>query len=98
MNEEKNIPGKAAEAAEDTSKVFLGDSSLQSEKEFENDKVNDDYYTVDNPKKELITSIGDGEMRDEGIVGAGDIPEDNPLLNRQPLDEQDKAELRDSGE
>lgn len=98
MNEEKSIPGKAAEAVEDTSKVFLGDSSLQSEKEFENDKVNDDYYAVDNPKKELITSIGDGEMRDEGTVGAGDIPEDNPLLNRQPLDEQDKAELRDSGE
>lgn len=98
MNEEKSIPGKPAEAAEDTSKVFLGDSSFQSPQEFENDKANDDYYAVDNPKKELITSIGDGEMRDEGIVGAGDIPDDNPLLNRQQLDEQDKAELRDSGD
>lgn len=98
MNEEKSIPGKAAEAAEDTSKVFLGDSSLQSGEEFENNKVNDDYYEVDKPKKELSTTIGDGEIRDEGIVGAGDIPDDNPLLNRQQLDEQDKAELRDSGE
>ena len=98
MNEEQSTPGKATEAAQDTSKVFFGDSSLQSGEEFKNDKVNDDYYEVDNPKKGVISSIGDGEMRDEGIVGAGDIPEDNPLLTRQPLDEQDKAELRDSGD
>ncbi len=97
MNEEQSTPEKATEA-EDTSKVFLGDSSMQSKEEFTNDKDNDDYYEVDNPKKELITSIGDGEMRDEGLAGAGDIPEDNPLVNQQPLDEQDKAELRDSGD
>lgn len=97
MNEEQNTPGKAEEAAGDTSKVFINDSSLQSEEEFENNKVNDDYYAVDNPKKELLTSIGDGEMRDEGTVGAGNIPEENPLFNQEPLDEQDKAEMRDSG-
>ena len=96
MNEEKSIPGKAAEAAEDTSKVFLGDSSFQSPQEFENNKSNDDYYAVDNPKKEISTTIGDGEMRDEGTVGMGDIPQDNPLFNQGPGDEQDKAELRDS--
>ncbi len=97
MNEEQSTPEKAAKAEPDTSKVFLGDSTLQSGEEFENNKANDDYYAVDNPKKEVSTTIGDGEMRDEGTVGTGNIPEDNPLFNQGLSDEQDKAELRDSG-
>lgn len=96
MNEEQSTPKKAAEAEQDTSKVFLGESTLQSEKEFENDKVNEDYYSVDNPKKELVTNIGDGEMRDEGIVGAGDITNENPFSPQGMADEQDTA-LQDSG-
>lgn len=97
MNEEQSTPEKATEA-EDTSKVFLGDSSMQSKEEFTNDKDNDDYYEVDNPKKGVISSIGDGEMRNEGTVGTGDIPDENPLIAQGPADEQDKAELRDSGD
>ncbi|MEJ7676418.1 MAG: hypothetical protein WKG06_00760 [Segetibacter sp.] len=97
MNEEQSTPEKATEAEQDTSKVFLGDSTLQSGKEFENNKVNDNYYAVDDPKKEISTTIGDGEMRDEGIVGTGNVPEENPLFTEGPVDEQDKAELRDSG-
>jgi hypothetical protein len=92
MNEEQSTPEKAAEAGEDTSKVFLGDSSLQSEKEFEKDKGQDDYYAVDDPKKGIITSIGDGEMRNEGTVGMGDIAEENPFSPEGMADEQDKAE------
>ncbi len=98
MNEEQSTPEKATEAEQDTSKVFLGDSTLQSSEEFENSKTNDDYYAVDNPKKELITNIGDGEMRNEGTVGSGDVPEENALFNSGPADEQDKAELQDSGD
>ncbi len=98
MNEEQNIPEKATEAEQDTSKVSFGDSTLQSSEEFENNKAkdNDDYYAVDDPKKEIITSIGDGEMRNEGIVGEGDIPEENPFSAEGMADEQDTA-LQDSG-
>jgi hypothetical protein len=99
MNEEQSTPEKAAEAEQDTSKVFLGDSTLQSDKEFENDKDNSkDYYAVDDPKKGIITSIGDGEMRNEGTVGIGNIPEENPFSPEGPDDEQDKAERQDTGD
>lgn len=99
MNEEQSTPEKATEAEQDTSKVFLSDSSLQSREEFKSDKVNDDdYYEVDNPKKGVISSIGDGEMRNEGTVGMGDIPDENPFIAPGPAEEQDKAELRDSGD
>lgn len=88
MNEEQSSPGKASEAEQDTSKVFLGESTLQSKAEFENDKVNDDYYAVDSPKKDTITSIGDGEMRNEGTVGAGDIPDDENPFSSEGRDEE----------
>ena len=83
MNEEQNTPEKASDAAEDTSKVFLGDAAMQSKQEFDNDKVNekDHYYDVDNPKKGGITDIGDGEMRNEGLVGSGNLPDDDPLTS-----------------
>ena len=97
MTQDQNIPGKPAEAREDTSKVTFGDSTLQSADERENKKDNDDYYSVDKPKKDLSTNIGDGEMRNEGTVGMGDIPEDTSLMPGDQSDEQDKAELRDSG-
>ena len=95
MNEEQNIP---TEAAQDTGKVSFGDSTLQSAEEHEKNKDSDDYYSVDKSKKELVTTIGDGEMRNEGTVGMGDIPEETSLLPEAQTDEQDKAELRDTGE
>lgn len=97
MNEEQNIPEKPTEAGEDTSKVAFGDSTLQTADEFKNNKGNDDYYTVDKPKKELSTNIGDGEMRNEGTVGTGDVPEDNLPAPQGLTDDQDKAEMQDSG-
>ncbi len=98
MNEEQqSTPEKAVEAEQDTSKIFLGDTTLQSAKEFDNNKANDNYYEVDGPKKELSTTIGDGEMRNEGTVGSGNIPEENPFSTGELQEEQDKAELRDSG-
>ena len=95
MSEEQNTP---TEEAQDTNKVSFGDSTLQSAEENEKNKDDDNYYEVDKPKKELVTSIGDGEMRNEGTVGMGDIPDDTLLLTKGETDEQDKAELRDRGE
>ncbi len=96
MSEEQSKPEKATETEQDTSKVFFGDSTLESSEEFRNNKDNDDYYAVDNPKKEISTTIGDGEMRNEGTVGMGDIPEENPFSAEGMADDQDKA-LQDSG-
>jgi hypothetical protein len=97
MNEEQNIPEKSTEAAPDTSKISFGDTTLQSAEEYEKNKDNDKYYEVDKPKKELTTTIGDGEMRNEGTVGMGNIPDDNSMLPEGQTDEQDKAERQDSG-
>jgi hypothetical protein len=97
MNEEQNTPGEASEAKQDTSSISLGDSTLQTQAEFENDKEKgaDDYYEVDNPKKEVHSTIGDGEMHDEGLVGEGNIPDEDPLAARRPADDQDSAEVFD---
>ena len=67
MNEEQKNPEKANATAD----------TIHSQTE-KADK--DNYYEVDNPKKEVISTIGDGEMHDEGTVGAGDMPDENPLL------------------
>ena len=96
MSEEQNTLENGREE-QDANKVTLGDSSLQSAKEFKNDKMQDDYYAVDNPKKEINTTIGDGEMRDEGIVGIGNLPEESPFSAEDSGDEQDKAEQQDAG-
>ncbi len=92
MNEEQSTPEKATEAEQDTSKISFGDATLQSSEELENNKDNDNYYAVDDPKKGIVTSIGDGEMRNEGTVGMGNIPEESPFSPEGLADEQDKAE------
>lgn len=96
MNEDQNVPDEATTDAQDTSKVFFGDSALQSGQEHEKDKTNDDYAAVDY-NKEVISTIGDGEMTNEGLVGTGDTDETASLISDDNADDQDKAELRDSG-
>ncbi len=85
MNEEQNTPGKAPEVAQDTRKEFESDK----------DKVADDYYSVDDPKKEVSTNIGDGEMHNEGLVGEGNIA-DEDKFSEGSTGEQDQAEWHDS--
>ncbi len=97
MNEEQTTPQKPTQTDQDTSKVSFGDSTLETAEEFKNNKDNDDYYAVDDPKKGIITSIGDGEMRNEGTVGEGNIPEENSFSPEGMADEQDTA-LQDSGD
>ena len=96
MSEEQSTPEKATEAEQDTSKISFGDATLQSSEELENNKDNDNYYAVDDPKKGIVTNIGDGEMRNEGIVGEGNIPDENPFSAEGMADDQDEA-LQDSG-
>jgi hypothetical protein len=66
MNDEQNIPGNTPEGDEETNKGFDPVTTSDS----------DDYYAVDDPKKEVISAIGDGEMHNEGLVGEGDIPKE----------------------
>jgi len=96
MDEEQSTPEKTTETEQDTSKVSFGDSTLETSEELKNNKDNDDYYAVDDPKKGISTTIGDGEMRNEGTVGLGNIPEENPFSAEGMADEQDEA-LQDSG-
>lgn len=91
MNEEKSASNEASEAGLDTSTISAGDGTLQTNKEFESDKTSetDHYYDVDTVKKDVETSIGDGEMRNEGTVGSGDIPEENAFTLNGPTDRQE---------
>ena len=82
MMEEENTPN---ETGENISKGFDSDK----------DKGADDYYAVDNPKKTVITTIGDGEMHNEGLVGEGNISDDG-TFSEGTTSEQDEAENHDS--
>jgi hypothetical protein len=85
MNDEQNIPGQASDAAEDAS------NQIEDNK----DKPTDDYYAVDDPKKEYNTTIGDGEMHNEGLVGDGSVNADNTFSEGSTAI-QDEAENHDS--
>lgn len=98
MNDEQNAPGKATETDDTAGLSLTGDSTLQTQQEFESDKQRSqsDYYSVDDPKKEISTNIGDGEMHNECLVGEGNIAEESPFSPGRSTDEQDGAELHDS--
>lgn len=85
MAKEQNTPGKTSEAAPDISNGF----------ESNKDKVTDDYYSVDHPKKEFNSTIGDGEMHNEGLVGNGNVEGDD-TFSEGSTPEQDNAEWHDS--
>ena len=85
MDKDQNTPGKASEAARDTSKGF------ESDKE----NMKDDYYSVDHPKKDFNSTIGDGEMHNEGLVGNGNIEGDD-TFSEGSTPAQDNAEWHDS--
>jgi hypothetical protein len=74
MNEEQKTPETASKAGDDINKVTPQGEPLQTVEGFDNDK--EAYYTVDSPKKEVLSNIGDGTMSNEGTVGMGDIAED----------------------
>lgn len=84
MTEEKNAP--ATDIKEE--------NNLNNDVESQKDKVADDYYSVDDPRKEVNTTIGDGEMRNEGLAGVDDVDADT--FSGGSTNEQDNAEFHDS--
>jgi hypothetical protein len=81
MNDEQSTPGNTSE----------------DNKGLDNPgKGADDYYSVDDPKKSVSTTIGDGEMHNEGLVGDGSVPDDDGIFSEGSTNEQDEAENHDS--
>ena len=58
-------------------------------------KSAEDYYSVDDPKKSISTTIGDGEMHNEGLVGDGSVSDDG-TFSGGTTSEQDEAANHDS--
>jgi hypothetical protein len=57
---------------------------------------NDEYYAVDHAKKDVISTIGDGEMHNEGLAGQPDTAADFQSSTDRMQDEQERAERYDS--
>lgn len=100
MNEEQNMPGNGSETDQAAGKGSLTTGNTSPSPATSDPDAagtpNDDYYAVDHAKKDVISTIGDGEMHDEGLVGGGDIPADFTSSLDQLSDEQDKAERNDA--
>jgi hypothetical protein len=99
MNEEQNGTVNSAETNEATGKGSLATGSTLPSHPLSgnnNAQPQDDYYAVDYAKKEVISTIGDGEMHDEGLAGAGESTTDIQSSMERLTDEQDEAESHDS--
>ncbi len=99
MNEEQNDAASDSETNEPAGKPSAtSESTLPSQPVSDNDNATpeDDYYAVDDAKKEVLSTIGDGEMHDEGLVGTGEAATDIQSSTERLTDEQDEAESHDS--
>lgn len=100
MNEEQNAASGDSETNGATGKESVtteSDSQLQNTSTGDNAATHDDYYAVDHAKKEVLSTIGDGEMHDEGLVGTGEATTtDIQSSTERMTDEQDEAESHDS--
>ncbi len=95
MNEEQNEPKNGSE----TNNAAGNETAAAGSTTEVNDptaQINDDYYAVDHAKKDVISTIGDGEMHNEGLVGSGEVTTDTQASMEQLSDEQDSAELHHS--
>jgi len=97
MNEEQKDPENGSETNNIAVKESLEIGST-SDSNNDNAEPRDDYYAVDHAKKEVLSTIGDGEMHDEGLVGAGVVTTDIQSFTERLSDEQDEAEFHDSEE
>ncbi|MCW3114649.1 MAG: hypothetical protein JWR18_3045 [Segetibacter sp.] len=91
MNDEQNEPENGSET-----NAAAGNETAASNIDNPAAQVNDDYYAVDYAKKDVVSTIGDGEMHDEGLVGAGEATTDTQSSMERLTDEQDEAESHDS--
>lgn len=99
MNDEKNTPGSSSENSSASSdNTFTPDNNSGSQDGFKSDDAasNDEYYAVDHAKKDVISTIGDGEMHNEGLLGAEESTIDLQSSMERLTDEQDLAESHDS--
>lgn len=99
MNDEQNNTendSKTGGATDNGSLTTRSASPSKPVSDNNNAQTNDDYYAVDYAKKEVLSTIGDGEMHDEGLVGAGELTTDIQSSTGRLTDEQDEAESHDS--
>lgn len=100
MNDEQNGAANDSETSGATDKGSVTTGSNQQSQPTPGGggtaETQDEYYAVDHAKKDVISSIGDGEMHDEGLVGAGEITTDTQSSMERLTDEQDEAESHDS--
>ena len=100
MIEEQNTPGSDLENTGRTSEEALATSNTsESTTTSLADGLGtpkDEYYEVDYGKKDVLSTIGDGEMHDEGLVGAGAATTNIQSSMERLTDEQDTAESHDS--
>ena len=99
MNDEQNTNENSSETSSAANnETSATDSTLSSQPNSANDNAQpqDDYYDVDYAKKDVISTIGDGEMHDEGLVGSGETTTNIQSSMERLTDEQDQAESHDS--
>lgn len=95
MNEEQNDIETGSETNDTAGKESLTPGGTSSSNNH-SAQPEDDYYVVDHSKKGVISTIGDGEMHNEGLVGAGEVTTDIQSSTERLSDEQDEAEFHDS--
>ena len=95
MNEDQNDPKNSPENNNTSGNESTATTGTPSAEPI-NTQLQDDYYAVDYAKKDVISTIGDGEMHDEGLVGEGEATTDIQTSTERLSDEQDVAEFHDS--
>ncbi|MCW3106160.1 MAG: hypothetical protein JWQ09_666 [Segetibacter sp.] len=95
MNDEQNDIENGSETNNAAGKKSLATGGT-SDSANDNAQPQDDYYSIDDPKKEITTTIGDGEMHDEGLAGVEDVTAEVQSSRERLSDEQDEAEFHDS--
>ena len=95
MNEEQNEPENGSET-NDTAGNETSATGGTTDINNPDAQLNDGYYAVDHAKKDVISTIGDGEMHDEGLAGGGEATTNIQSSMERLTDEQDVAESHDS--
>ena len=95
MNEDQNDPKNSPETNNTSGNKSTATGDTPNAEPI-NTQLQDDYYAVDYAKKDVISTVGDGEMHDEGLVGEGEATTDIQTSTERLSDEQDIAEFHNS--
>jgi hypothetical protein len=98
MNEEQNNAPEDLETGGAPEQATTGTTASPATSDADaSGTPNEEYYAVDHAKKDVISTIGDGEMHNEGLVGTGEVTTTDFQSSTERLaDEQDEAELHDN--